>query len=73
MPAATGWLVPPDDPGELARALELALALDDETARPPGLPRPRLRRRPSSAWSRCATARSPSIGELIGATVARAG
>jgi glycosyltransferase involved in cell wall biosynthesis len=31
MPAATGWLVPPDDPDELARALELALSLDEET------------------------------------------
>jgi glycosyltransferase involved in cell wall biosynthesis len=31
MPAATGWLVPPDDPGELARALDLALSLGDET------------------------------------------
>jgi glycosyltransferase involved in cell wall biosynthesis len=30
MPAATGWLVPPDDPGELARALELALAMPDD-------------------------------------------
>ena len=28
LPAATGWLVPPDDPDELARALELALAMD---------------------------------------------
>lgn len=31
MPAATGWLVSPDDPGELARALDLALSLDDDT------------------------------------------
>ena len=31
MPAATGWLVPAEDPGELARALDLALAMDDET------------------------------------------
>jgi glycosyltransferase involved in cell wall biosynthesis len=30
MPAATGWLVPPDRPDELARALELALALPDD-------------------------------------------
>jgi glycosyltransferase involved in cell wall biosynthesis len=30
MPAATGWLVPPDNPGELARALELALAMPDD-------------------------------------------
>jgi glycosyltransferase involved in cell wall biosynthesis len=30
MPAATGWLVPPDNPAELARALELALALPDD-------------------------------------------
>lgn len=30
LPAATGWLVPPDDPGELARALGLALAMDAE-------------------------------------------
>jgi glycosyltransferase involved in cell wall biosynthesis len=29
MPAATGWLLPPDDPEELARALELALSLDE--------------------------------------------
>jgi len=29
MPAATGWLVPPDNPVELARALELALAMDE--------------------------------------------
>ena len=31
MPASTGWLVPPDDAGELARALELALTMDDGT------------------------------------------
>jgi glycosyltransferase involved in cell wall biosynthesis len=30
MPAATGWLVPPDKPGELARALELALAMPED-------------------------------------------
>ena len=30
MPAATGWLVPPDQPQELARALELALAMPDD-------------------------------------------
>jgi glycosyltransferase involved in cell wall biosynthesis len=30
MPAATGWLVPPDDPEELARALELALAMPED-------------------------------------------
>jgi glycosyltransferase involved in cell wall biosynthesis len=30
MPAATGWLVPPDKPQELARALELALAMPDD-------------------------------------------
>jgi glycosyltransferase involved in cell wall biosynthesis len=30
LPAATGWLVPADDPDELARALELALAMDEE-------------------------------------------
>jgi glycosyltransferase involved in cell wall biosynthesis len=30
MPAATGWLVPPDNPGELARAIELALAMPDD-------------------------------------------
>jgi glycosyltransferase involved in cell wall biosynthesis len=30
MPAATGWLVPPDNPEELARALELALAMPDD-------------------------------------------
>lgn len=30
MPAATGWLVPPDDVDELAWALDLALDLDDE-------------------------------------------
>lgn len=29
MPAATGWLLPPDDVGELARALDLALSLDE--------------------------------------------
>ncbi len=29
MPAATGWLVPPDDIDELARALDLALSLED--------------------------------------------
>lgn len=29
MPASTGWLVPPDDPGELARALDLALSLEE--------------------------------------------
>jgi glycosyltransferase involved in cell wall biosynthesis len=30
MPAATGWLVPPDDVDELARALQLALAMPDD-------------------------------------------
>jgi glycosyltransferase involved in cell wall biosynthesis len=30
MPAATGWLVPPDDVEELARALQLALAMPDD-------------------------------------------
>lgn len=30
MPAATGWLVPPEDAGELARALDLALGMDPE-------------------------------------------
>jgi glycosyltransferase involved in cell wall biosynthesis len=30
MPAATGWLVPPDKPQELARALELALTMPDD-------------------------------------------
>ena len=30
MPAATGWLVPPDNPQELARAIELALAMPDD-------------------------------------------
>jgi glycosyltransferase involved in cell wall biosynthesis len=29
MPAATGWLLPPDDPGELARTLDLALSMDE--------------------------------------------
>ena len=29
LPAATGWLVPPDDPGELARAVDLALTPED--------------------------------------------
>lgn len=29
MPAATGWLVPPDDPGELARAIDLALSMEE--------------------------------------------
>jgi glycosyltransferase involved in cell wall biosynthesis len=29
MPAATGWVVPPDDPDELARALDLALSLEE--------------------------------------------
>ena len=33
MPAATGWLVPPNDPVELARALELALAMDEDSRR----------------------------------------
>ncbi len=33
MPAATGWLVPPDDPGELAVALGLALAMEDSARR----------------------------------------
>ena len=30
MPAATGWLVPPDDVGELAHALQLALTMPDD-------------------------------------------
>ena len=30
MPAATGWLVPPDDVDELARTLQLALAMPDD-------------------------------------------
>ena len=30
MPAATGWLMPPNDADELARALELALAMPDD-------------------------------------------
>ena len=30
VPASTGWLVPPGDPAELARALELALAMPDD-------------------------------------------
>jgi glycosyltransferase involved in cell wall biosynthesis len=30
MPAATGWLVPPDDPAELALALELALTMPED-------------------------------------------
>jgi glycosyltransferase involved in cell wall biosynthesis len=30
MPAVTGWLVPPNDARELARALELALAMPDD-------------------------------------------
>jgi glycosyltransferase involved in cell wall biosynthesis len=30
LPAATGWLVRPDKPAELARALELALAMPDD-------------------------------------------
>ena len=29
MPASTGWLLPPDDPDELARALDLALAIEE--------------------------------------------
>ena len=33
MPAATGWLVPPDDPDELAMALGLALAMEDSVRR----------------------------------------
>jgi glycosyltransferase involved in cell wall biosynthesis len=30
MPAATGWLIEPDDPDALTAALELALAMPDE-------------------------------------------
>ena len=30
MPAATGWLVPPDDPSELARAIDLTFSLTDD-------------------------------------------
>jgi glycosyltransferase involved in cell wall biosynthesis len=33
MPAATGWLVPPDDPDELAAALGLALAMEESARR----------------------------------------
>jgi glycosyltransferase involved in cell wall biosynthesis len=33
MPAATGWLVPPDDPDELAAALGLALAMEESVRR----------------------------------------
>ena len=33
LPAATGWLVPPDDPGELAVAMGLALAMEDGARR----------------------------------------
>ena len=33
----TGWVVPPDDPGELARVLGAALALDDEAYRALGM------------------------------------
>ena len=33
MPAATGWLVPANDPVELARALELALGMDEDSRR----------------------------------------
>lgn len=33
MPAATGWLVPSGDAGELARALDLALSLDEPVRR----------------------------------------
>jgi glycosyltransferase involved in cell wall biosynthesis len=31
MPAATGWLVPPNDADALAQALELALAMPDDS------------------------------------------
>lgn len=30
MPAVTGWLLPPDDPGEIAWALDLALRMDED-------------------------------------------
>jgi glycosyltransferase involved in cell wall biosynthesis len=30
MPAITGWLLPPDDPGEIAWALELALRMSED-------------------------------------------
>jgi glycosyltransferase involved in cell wall biosynthesis len=33
MPAATGWLLPPDDPDELAKALDLALSMDEAVRR----------------------------------------
>jgi glycosyltransferase involved in cell wall biosynthesis len=33
MPAATGWLVPPDAPDELARAMELALTMEEDVRR----------------------------------------
>ena len=33
MPASTGWLVPAEDPDELGRALDLALAMDEPTRR----------------------------------------
>jgi glycosyltransferase involved in cell wall biosynthesis len=41
MPAATGWLVPPDDPEELAWAVDLALSMPTEA-------RQRLRERARS-------------------------
>ena len=39
MPAATGWLVPPGDADELARALELALAMPEDARARPRRPR----------------------------------
>ena len=72
MPAATGWLVPPDDPDELARALDLALSMDDEARR-------RLASR-ARAFVGAEFGLEPMCDrtlavyrELIGATVARAG
>jgi glycosyltransferase involved in cell wall biosynthesis len=71
MPAVTGWLVPPDNPAELARALELALAMpDDARARLASRARRLVQRRFSI--ERMAASTMAVYSELLGGPDARA-